>query len=73
MGLDAIRQAPHFAGRLPYARPANQAFLEAGKGLAFTLRELGDTEAADRVVEQLLALDPSDPLGLRGGGMKDQG
>jgi hypothetical protein len=37
MGLDAIRQTPDFAGRLPYVRPANQAFLEAGKGLAFTL------------------------------------
>jgi len=73
MGLEAIRQASDFTGRLPYARPANQAFLEAGKGLSLALQRLGDTAAAGRVVQQLLALDPSDPLSLGGGGMRDEG
>ncbi len=71
MGLDAIRQTPDFTGRLPYARPANQAFLEAGKGLAFTLRQQGESEAAARVVQQILDFDPSDPLRVKG--MKDEG
>jgi len=65
MGLDAIRRTPDFTGRLPYARPANQAFLESGKGLAFTLRQQGDTQSASRVVQQMLEFDPSDPLGVR--------
>jgi tetratricopeptide (TPR) repeat protein len=64
MGLEAVRQASDFTGRLPYARPANQAFLEAGKGLAFALTRLGNSEAAGRIVRQLLDFDPSDPLGL---------
>jgi tetratricopeptide (TPR) repeat protein len=50
-------------GALPHARPANQAFLEAAKGLAWSFRELGQADRAADVLRQLLALDPSDPLG----------
>ena len=52
-------------GSVPYRLPANQAFFEAGKGLAFCLRELGKAALAADVVARLLACDPSDPLGVR--------
>ncbi len=52
-------------GSLPYRLPANQAFFEAGKGLAYCLRELGKVDLAADVVARLLACDPSDPLGVR--------
>jgi Tfp pilus assembly protein PilF len=48
---------------LPYERPANQAFLEAAKGLAWSLIELKQPDQAREVLQQLLACDPSDPLG----------
>ena len=63
MGLGAIPE--DFPGPLAYARPANRPFFEAGKGLAWCLKQLGETEAAARVVNHLLRLDPSDPLGLK--------
>ncbi len=65
MGQEAIRQASDFSGPLPYALVANQAFLEAGKGLAHCLGRLGDQKAAQRIVQRLLELDPSDPLKVR--------
>ncbi len=52
-------------GGLPYRLPANQAFFEAGKGLAFCLRELGKLALAADVVARLIACDPTDPLGVR--------
>jgi hypothetical protein len=55
-------------GPLPYDLPANQAFLEAAKGLAWCLRQLGEAKLARPVVETMLACDPSDPLGVRGWG-----
>ena len=53
-------------GPLPYRLPANQAFLESAKGLAYCLRELGQTGPALEVVTRLLKCDESDPLGVRG-------
>jgi tetratricopeptide (TPR) repeat protein len=50
---------------LPYRLVANRAFLEAAKGLAGCLHELGKHKLAGRVLEQLLACDPSDPLNVR--------
>jgi len=50
---------------LPYRLPANRAFLEAAKGLAWCLHELGKLKLAVRVVEQLLKCDPTDPLTVR--------
>ena len=51
---------------VPYRLPANQAFFEAGKGLAYCLRELGKSALVAEVVARLLECDPSDPLGLGG-------
>ena len=51
---------------LPYRLPANQAFFESAKGLAWCLHELGKKKLALRVLDQLLACDPRDPLGVRG-------
>ncbi|HEV3341372.1 MAG TPA: hypothetical protein VG125_13470 [Pirellulales bacterium] len=50
---------------LPYRLPTNRAFLEAAKGLAWCLHELGKLKLAVRVVEQLLKCDPTDPLTVR--------
>ncbi len=52
-------------GPLSYGRPANQSFFEAAKGLAFTLNELGMSDRARDVLDTMLKLDPSDPLGAR--------
>ena len=51
-------------GPLPYSLPGNQPFLEAAKGLAWCLKELGKPAEAQAVTQQLLACDPSDPLGV---------
>jgi tetratricopeptide (TPR) repeat protein len=50
---------------LPYRLSANRAFLEAAKGLAWCLHELGKRKRARRVLEQLLSCDPTDPLTVR--------
>ena len=50
--------------RLPYRRPANRALLEAGKGLAWCLKQSDDPQMAAEIVVQLRDLDPSDPLKL---------
>ena len=52
-------------GPLPYDLPANQAFLEAAKGLAWCLRQLGEAKLARQVVETMMTCDSSDPLGVR--------
>ncbi len=63
IGVKALDQAGAASG-VPYRLPANQAFFEAGKGLAYCLRELGKTEMAVEVIKRLLACDASDPLGV---------
>jgi hypothetical protein len=50
---------------MPYARPANQPFFEAGKGLAWCLKQQGEAALAEEVVQRLLTLDPTGPLGLK--------
>lgn len=50
---------------LPYRFPANRPFLEAAKGLAWCLHELGKKQLATRVLERLLMCDPEDPLNVR--------
>lgn len=52
-------------GGLPHRLPANQAFHESAKGLAWCLHELGKGKLAGRVLEQMLRCDPSDPLNVR--------
>jgi tetratricopeptide (TPR) repeat protein len=64
IAVTAIDRAPRGA-LFPYARKANQAFLESAKGLAHCLKELGRTELAREVLERMLKLDPSDPLGAK--------
>jgi hypothetical protein len=63
LGLGALGKGA--GGVLPYARPANQPLFEAGKGLAWCLKELGEAALAAEVVGRLLTLDPSGPLGLK--------
>lgn len=65
IGKKAIKKAG-VTGPLPYGRESNQAFYEAGKGLAYCLSQLGKREMAREVVDDLLRYDPSDPLGVRG-------
>jgi hypothetical protein len=64
VGVKALDRAGAVTG-VPYSLPGNQAFFEAGKGLAYCLRELGKTAMAAEVVARLLACDPGDPLGVR--------
>ena len=63
IGLQAIEQAG--VKLLPFARPANQPFFEAGKGLAGCLLKLGQRGLAREVIRRLLELDPSDPSNVR--------
>jgi hypothetical protein len=63
IGTAALSQAG-CRGPAPYSRPANQAFLESGKGLAFCLQEMDKKSEAAAVVRHMLELDPSDPLGV---------
>ena len=65
LGSKALEQAG-VRGVVPYRLAANQAFHEAGKGLAYCLKQLEKPEMLRDVVEQLLACDPDDPLGVRG-------
>lgn len=63
-GLKALGGTEKFHHPLPYAREANREFLEAGKGLAWCLFQLGKKKIGKEVVGQLLKLDPADPLGV---------
>ncbi|NIP86394.1 MAG: hypothetical protein GTO03_12825 [Planctomycetales bacterium] len=63
-GAKAWRQAGKPAP-LPYDRPANRDFFEAGKGLVHCLVRAEKQPLAAEVVDVLLTCDPSDPLGVR--------
>lgn len=63
LGAEAIRRAGS-SGPLPYRVPANQAFLESTKALAWCLMQLQKPDLAAEVVELALACDPSDPLAI---------
>ena len=70
LGVEAMRRAGS-TGPLPYQLPANQAFLESAKALAWCLQQLQKPDMAAEVIEQALVCDPSDPLSiasLRDGG-----
>src|SRR5262245_58851221 len=47
---------------LSYRFPANQAFFEAGQGLALALAQLNKPALASSVLREMLKLDPTDPL-----------
>ena len=61
LGLTAWRRAGE-PTPVPFAQPANQTFFEAGRALAWCLRQLEMPEMAHEIVCTLLRLDPSDPL-----------
>jgi hypothetical protein len=60
-----VNAASRMRGTLPYRLPANQAFLESGKGLIACLNRLGKPDAVRQIVEEMLRFDPTDPLGVR--------
>jgi tetratricopeptide (TPR) repeat protein len=64
LGVDAL-PASNDPLSLPYDRPANRAFLEAGKGLAYCLLQVDKPDQARQVIQRMLAFDPLDPLGVR--------
>jgi hypothetical protein len=64
LGLATLRRAG-MPKPLPYSHPANRAFFEAGRGLAWSLAKLGKRELAKEVVDTLVVLDAADPLQLR--------
>ena len=64
LGLKALQRAK-VTGPLPFSQPANRTFFEAGRGLAMSLVKLGLMEKAVALVQDLVRLDPSDPLKLR--------
>jgi hypothetical protein len=64
LGAEALRRADT-PSPLPYSHPANEAFFEAGRGLASCLGRLNEWPLAEEVVDALVKLDPADPLHLR--------
>lgn len=54
------------SGPLPYRLAGNRPFHEAAKGLVHCLLDLGRRGMAAQVCQQVVGLDPTDPLGLRG-------
>ncbi len=66
LGLRAWRRAGE-PTPVPYSQPANRAFHESGRALAWCLEKLRNPAMADEVVATLTRLDPSDPLGTAPG------
>lgn len=64
LGLTALRRAG-LPSPLPYSHPANKAFFEAGRALAWCLAKLDKPSMAEEIVDVLVGLDPTDPLRLR--------
>jgi len=65
LGIQALRRAK-MPTPVPVLHPANRTFFDCGRGLAWCLHQLKKSEMALEVVEQLVKLDPTDPLGLAG-------
>jgi hypothetical protein len=64
LGLKTLKRQK-VKGPLPCSQPPNRSFYEAGYGLVGCLMKLGMVEKAEQLVEDLVALDRSDPLQLR--------
>lgn len=65
LGLGALR-SEGMPSPVPYHLAANRIFFEAGKDLVVCLNLLEKTQLAREVIEQLLKLDPTDPLEFKG-------
>jgi hypothetical protein len=64
LGLQTLRRAK-MPKPLLYSQPANRPFFDAARGLVECLKKLGKPQMADEIIQTMLELDPSDPLGLR--------
>lgn len=64
LGLKALQRAK-VTGPVQFSQPANRTFFDAGRGLAMSLVKLGLMEKAVALVQDLVRLDPGDPLRLR--------
>ena len=65
LGMKALRRAK-MPKPVPALHPANRLFYDAGRGVVWCLHNLGKSHMAIEIIEQLLELDPDDPLGLAG-------
>ena len=63
LGLQAWRRADR-PTPMPALHPANRYFFDAGRGLAWCLHELDKSMMAREVLQEMLKLDPSDPLNI---------
>ncbi len=63
LGLKTLARAK-VHGPLPYHQPANESFYLAARGLVSTLAQLDQLSKAQELVETLVKLDSTDPLGL---------
>ena len=63
LGLKALRKAK-FPKPVPALHPANRTFYDAGRGLVWCLHHLDKSDMAIEVINQMLKLDPEDPLSL---------
>ena len=66
LAVAAIRRAGAEGAPAPYATKSNQAAHQAGKGLAWSLFQLGKSDMAAEIVATLLRWDPADPLNVKG-------
>jgi tetratricopeptide (TPR) repeat protein len=64
LGLKTLERAK-VQGPLSYRQPANESFFLASRGLVLALAKLNQLPKAQELVETLVKLDPTDPLGLR--------
>lgn len=65
LGLQAWRRAGQ-PRPVPALHPANRVFFDCGRGLAWCLHHLDRTPMAVEVIQQMLSVDETDPLGLKG-------
>lgn len=63
LGLQAWRRAGK-PTPVPGLHPANRFFFDSGRGLAWCLHELGKSDMAREVLQEMLRFDPTDPLSI---------